>query len=336
MSTEPSAPKKAKERGGAAGPAWVRVVRRWSRPLAACLLVATVVGYGGGLALIADLLSHFRMQYFALGLLVLGGLVVSRSFRWAGVGAIVVLLNGLAVVPGYVGGDGVVPAGQRVRVMILNAEQRNTEHALVRQLIERRAVDIAAVLEVNDAWAAALDGVLPHEVVEAREDRFGLAIYSRWPLGQSRLVPSGASGRPTLVTTVEPHGGPPMTLVATHPPPPVSSDFFEERNTQLEALARVASEPDMGPVVLVGDLNTTHHSPHFGALLAAAGLRDARDGHGALPTWPAGLPSILRIPIDHVLVSEGIDVVDVSVGPPVGSDHRPLITVLAITRPTGR
>ena len=46
-------------------------------------------------------------------------------------------------------------------------------------------------------------------------------------------------------------------------------------------------------------------------------------------TWPSGL-ILLRIPIDYCLVSEGIGVMDVQVGPDIGSDHFPLIVDLLV------
>jgi endonuclease/exonuclease/phosphatase (EEP) superfamily protein YafD len=104
-------------------------------------------------------------------------------------------------------------------------------------------------------------------------------------------------------------------------------DLFEARNLQLSMVADWAAER-AGPVVLVGDLNTTSWSPFFSDLLSASGLRDSRLGYGVEATWP-WFPLPLRIPIDHCLVSSHFDVKARRVGRNVSSDHRPIVVELA-------
>ena len=80
----------------------------------------------------------------------------------------------------------------------------------------------------------------------------------------------------------------------------------------------------------MGDLNTTSWSPFFSDLIEESGLRDSRKGFGIQTTWPDGL-FLLRIPIDHCLVSKDISVLDRRVGPSIGSDHFPVTVDLVLT-----
>jgi endonuclease/exonuclease/phosphatase (EEP) superfamily protein YafD len=50
-------------------------------------------------------------------------------------------------------------------------------------------------------------------------------------------------------------------------------------------------------------------------------------------TWPTALPSQLRIPIDHMLASEGLSFAGRTVLPSVGSDHAPVLADVAVTDP---
>jgi endonuclease/exonuclease/phosphatase (EEP) superfamily protein YafD len=60
------------------------------------------------------------------------------------------------------------------------------------------------------------------------------------------------------------------------------------------------------------------------------GLRDSALGFGLHPTWLSRwLP--LGIPIDQILHSDAIAVLDRRVGPDVGSDHFPVTADIALT-----
>jgi endonuclease/exonuclease/phosphatase (EEP) superfamily protein YafD len=147
------------------------------------------------------------------------------------------------------------------------------------------------------------------------------------PLDQHEVREFSRDQVPTIVSwlTVE---GREMVLVGTHPLPPIGEARSALRNDQLRAIAEFLNQTDARRV-LVGDLNTTSWSPHFRELLAAADLVDSRRGFGVQPTWFA-LGGLLRLPIDHVLVSPEIEVMSRRIGPDIGSDHRPVIVDLSL------
>jgi endonuclease/exonuclease/phosphatase (EEP) superfamily protein YafD len=68
-------------------------------------------------------------------------------------------------------------------------------------------------------------------------------------------------------------------------------------------------------------------------VLKQPGVRDCAAGFGWLPTWNSGLPSVLRIRIDHCLASGSMGVADVRVGESVGSDHFATIHDLVVIDP---
>ena len=78
---------------------------------------------------------------------------------------------------------------------------------------------------------------------------------------------------------------------------------------------------DKGPVVLTGDFNATHFSRILKTVLTRSHLANIGSFEG---TWPTMWPALLRVPLDHVLVSPGLPV-GRQLGPPIGSDHLPLL-----------
>lgn len=79
-----------------------------------------------------------------------------------------------------------------------------------------------------------------------------------------------------------------------------------------------------GPVLVVGDLNMTARSSLFQWFLHETGLRDSRRGFTLQPTYPVGILSLFMVPIDHILVSNAVLVLNRALGPDIGSYNRPV------------
>jgi endonuclease/exonuclease/phosphatase (EEP) superfamily protein YafD len=107
---------------------------------------------------------------------------------------------------------------------------------------------------------------------------------------------------------------------------PVSAPFLRKRNEQIEALARYAGKA-RGPLVMAGDLNLTMWNAAYRPLAEAAGLHNARKGHGIGATWPSVGPGV---PIDHVLATPDVRLRNFRVLSRIGSDHLPVFTEFSI------
>ncbi len=109
------------------------------------------------------------------------------------------------------------------------------------------------------------------------------------------------------------------------------------RNLELGVLAKtVAKEP--GPVLVMGDFNTTPSAWPLHKLLQTAHVKRVACGGPVAGTWRPidwrgtridKIPG-LKVTIDHILVRD-LDVQACKVGPDIGSDHFPLI--VTITQP---
>jgi len=214
--------------------------------------------------------------------------------------------------------------------LLVNVRTENREFAKVRNLAIAKKADVVVFEEVNNEWMSELNSLSSHFtnfVAEAREDNFGIALFSRLPLRDARVEHFGDAEVPSIVAHVLTPAGE-VLLVATHPLPPVGAERFNLRNGQLQAVAEyVKSVP--GPAIVLGDLNVSPWSYYFKRFAREAGLVDTTRGHGFQPTWPAMLP-LLAVPIDHCLCSDSILVLARETGPHIGSDHYPLTIRLRI------
>lgn len=297
--------------------------------------LATAASWAGSWYWLCELTSHFRVQLTVVfGVLLLVHLVVQRR-RLALMLCVVGLVANAGPVLWAIRPTGRLPHPHdvRLRVLSVNVHTANRDFAKVRAAIETSGPDMLVLQEVDDRWMselAPLEPLFPHRLDQPRDDNFGLAVWSRHPIQSSEILEFAEVEVPALAVTVVVAGSP-VRVLAVHLLPPGDAEYADARNRQLRAVAGW-TRTQQGPLVVVGDFNATPWSPFFQDF-----LRHSRVGSGAStwslnPTWPAGgLGTVLlRIPLDHCLVSPELAVFGRQVGPDIGSDHFPLQTDLAI------
>lgn len=295
------------------------------RSVALCALSITpaIAAVSGDRHWILDVLSNF----VAHGVIVLCLVALIAAFTKRSTLALAALTCALAHAPFFA--TFYLPpramaasTGPRLRLLIANLQYNNDRHDRVRELIARVQPDVLILPELTRAWRNDLDAVLAPYAGRAehvREDTFGLGLYTKTALQVVPIVPTGTEVAAVRIV----RDGIPFTIVAVHPPPPIGAELTRARNLQLRALARVC--PSLGEnLIVAGDFNATSYAPIFREVLALSGLRDSRAGFGLQGTWPASLPELLRVPIDHVLVSKSLRVTQRVVGSNTHSDHRPV------------
>ena len=274
------------------------------------------------------LFEHFRWQYVPVAIAIVPCAAALRLRGWFDVAAIAALIDLIAVTSDLTASTRALPAGTPLRVLILNVHTESTGYARVRQLIVDTNPDVIGLVEVSQRWLdelAPATAAYPHRLEQTRDDNFGVALYTRAPFAGE--IEELGSRLPSAVAALDG-----VSIILTHPLPPVSSDALDAMYVQFDAVAARARE--LGPRVLVmGDFNATPWSRPFHRLVAATGLCDTRAGFGVQASFPTA-PALVRIPIDHVLASCAIGVRDRRVERDVGSDHLPVVLDLVI--PTAR
>ncbi|MCA9001958.1 MAG: endonuclease/exonuclease/phosphatase family protein [Planctomycetes bacterium] len=307
-----------------------REVLGWALDLAIAVgILATGLGFFGAHWWVLDLFAHFRVQY-AIGA---GGLFLIAACLRKPLSVCMALLggavNGFLILPLYWENPALPQEdGESIQILYANLLTQNTDARALLDCIRDEQPDVIALLEFSERWKLDLDpelGDWPHRAARPRNDNFGLAVYSRLPLGEADWRHLTLRSSETLFTTLEWKGqNLPLLL---HPYPPVRGWTAEGSVDTIEALLEEPELQDPG-TILVGDLNATPWS-HLGRLMGTSGLLPARTGQGVLPTWPARFPAFLRIPIDVCYAGKDWAFRTVRVGPHIGSDHLPLLVELA-------
>lgn len=297
----------------------------------------TLAAFFGGLWWGLEITTHFRLQYGVVLLLFSVVSLALRQWRAAAACAVGMLINAAVLAPWF--SAPAAPAreslGEPLRLLTLNVNTENTGYDRVEEVILHQSPDVCFLMEVNQEWCARLRGLTnsyPHTLLEPREDNFGVALFSRVPWRDARMLTLGAAGLPSVEATLDWQGRT-VRLLGTHPLPPWGAWRSQLRNDQLAAVAgylRGSSQP----WVLLGDLNATPWSPHFRRLVAQAGAADTLRGFGYQASWPTSVP-VLGIPLDHALVSAGTVVMERRLTDNVGSDHRGVVVSLAWPRADG-
>ena len=271
-------------------------------------------------------ISHFRLWW--LGLL----MVLAVGFLWKrrrSLAATAIALTAWAAVPliPYWTSPPATMGEKGLTFLAWNVLWENPTKELALPWLSQQDADVLLLTECTDEWRERLSPLkekYPHHISSGRDGAEGMWLLSRYPLDTPD--PDGiAAAKPWISTVMHAPDGP-FRIIGMHPRTPRSGARFDQRNEQYDHAASIAANSSM-PVVLLGDLNCTPFSPWFQRLVNRGKLHDSAIGHGLHSTWRS---NGIGLPIDHILVSEGCQVIQRRVHPDrMGSDHHPVIATLA-------
>ncbi|HIK15466.1 MAG TPA: endonuclease/exonuclease/phosphatase family protein [Leptolyngbyaceae cyanobacterium M33_DOE_097] len=322
------------------------------RSLLAWLVLGAIVGITGfayltsyyGWSFYLEIFSHFQAQYLGLSFILFGILVCLRRNRLVYIGLFFCILLAMQILPWYLPPQRIFQATaptSQLRILVANLNVQNRSFDRVLNLIWAEKPNIAIFIEVDDEWREQLNqlaDLLPYSSGKTNSYNLGILIYSNLSLDNTKIEFFGSDSLPSIVSQLTVQNQP-ITLIATHPLPPMRPQFFHSRNQQLDRIGqRVIDTKER--TILAGDLNITMWSPYFRQLVSRTELKNARSGFGILPSWPDhgayyGIPDwvakLFLIPIDHCLISSGLQVTNIRTGASTNSDHLPLIVDLNVT-----
>lgn len=303
------------------------------KPAAILTRAAIIVGIFPILGLFAshwwtlDLFNHPQRQYFAVILLLTLGLLGLKSYRYAAIAGVMMILPLSRIAPTW-WNPTKDPGGTSLRVATYNVYTANKRYDDALKWINKTDPDFIFLPEVDEIWAAELMPLRkthPHAIEHIVEGNFGFALYSKHPILNYSIKPCGQMGLPLLIAQISTPKGD-LTLLGAHPVPPTTEFWASERDAFLKEIARTSTSLP-GPFLLLGDLNATRWSHGMKPILES-GWIDTSQGHSTHATWMNKNP-LIAIPIDHImfLPKKGVPMHCRNrwVGPDLGSDHRPVV-----------
>ena len=219
------------------------------------------------------------------------------------------------------------------RLAISNVLQENEDHGRWLSVMKGADPDVIVALEVDRRWRSALaplEKTHPHVIERVQDNYYGMALFSRLPLGAHQVRHLVEDDIPSIRAEIELRGGDRFRLYALHPKPPepLRDQDSTPRDAELVLVAKEIAKSPETPTVVCGDLNDVAWSDTTRIFLRLSKLLDPRVGRFLLNTYNANNP-IFRFPLDHVFHSKHFTLVRLTRLPKVGSDHFPVLIELS-------
>jgi len=224
--------------------------------------------------------------------------------------------------------------GPTLSVMTLNKRYENQEFMQIINYVRLQDPDILAVQEAYEEDANLLANKLGFgywHVAECDCSSYGsdLALFSRFPIENTAMVYEDRIGGVLRGEVVLGHESR-LVVYITHIVPAYSAKAYNIRHEMLSNLEDyVKSETD--PVLLMGDFSATPFSVDVRNF--TVGVEKSMLGTQQTP-WPKcswfKYSQLFCTRIDYVFIPSAGTLLSQTIGPDVGSDHRPLSVVFGL------
>lgn len=289
-----------------------------------------------------------RLQQFLASILMLIlFLILNNKWKLPSIALTIGLLASIFIhfsfISSYLIGEKAVPTvmdsevnpEKTVGILLGNVLITNKNSSKFLTIVSQAEPDMVLAMEVNSWWVEALKPLkkdYPYSIEYPLDNAYGMALYSKFPLSATEIQFLNHSKVPSFNTVVTLPSGDSFRFHGVHPVAPFPSDKYPENigengNDQqeeiaLEKVGKLVSKNTMRTIV-AGDFNDVSWSNTSRLFGHNGNLKDVRIGRGLFNTFDAQ-SLIMRWPLDHFFVSEGIAVLEFKRLPKFGSDHFPL------------
>jgi endonuclease/exonuclease/phosphatase family metal-dependent hydrolase len=158
----------------------------------------------------------------------------------------------------------------------------------IRDVISAIQPDIAVFTEVtaNDSFERIAETVGPYRAEAAiRKNGQRAAVVSRWPVVESRLLGPWWAPRKWVAATIQPFGGPPVSVCGVHLVPQPLWPFEVSRRIEVRTLIEQLPPSGGTPQIVAGDFNARMPGDRFLRDHAELWVRLECAIQGGWPRW---------------------------------------------------
>lgn len=247
--------------------------------------------------------------------------------------------------------------GTSLKVISSNVWGNNHDLSAIEAWLRQQDADIVLLQEISLDTALArmpeLLALYPYHADHNGYSQIGSnASLSRYPITQVDLIDMQVANNPDVVRMVIDVNGESVAVYNVHlawpggPARvnlPIQNGYVnmalgfndQPRNLQVTNLLEyLKTEPY--PYILGGDFNTSDHTATYQQLADQLNDSFMEAGSGLGKSWPVstarGIPGIIPplVRIDYIWHSAGFEAQHAEVGPPIGSDHLPIMAELVL------
>jgi endonuclease/exonuclease/phosphatase (EEP) superfamily protein YafD len=269
---------------------------------------------------LADSLSHFRV-HFIVGLVALCAIFTTcKKWRLAICAAMMSIIGAYSIYPNLPLLSPHENSTKPLKLIQFNTLFNNPTPERSLAWIKDEAPDFVMLQEVSQKNALAIyEGLavtLPYGVLCKFATVGGVAVRSKYP-----MIDQGCSegqGMTWLRTDIN---GKQVSFASVHlhwPYPFRQWRQLDRLDVDLKAIPR--------PVILTGDFNAAAWSEAAQRVATATETHVVPGLRFTLRMGPRPIGPIPFLPIDQVLMPDDVKVGDISLGPPIGSDHLAVVT----------
>ncbi len=279
-----------------------------------------------------DIFSHLGFQILIGEILLFFILLFLKRF-WASVICIFVCIVFVADILSFCNHCNAVLKDRsqirnKLRLISFNISYKNPVENFesIREMILSEKADIVQFQEFSPQMQdkiKTLRSIFPYSAgLNKPKGPFDSLILSKHPLTNTKVGDNHVVIANLILNEAK------ISIVGIHLFTGESKKNFNNALQQISYLKTIVSNTNKN-LILLGDLNMSSTSKRFAKFLKETNLYTYTSYKNITSTWPAFMPNLLGIQIDHILFSNNFKMVDKKTSNSFGSDHRPLIVELS-------